>query len=617
MINIIDTPGHVDFTVEVERSLRVLDGGVVIFDGVSGVESQSETVWRQADKYHVPRIAFVNKLDRVGADFQRCLDMMVDRLGARPAAIQMPIGAEAAFVGVVDLLRRRAIVWEDDLGTRMDEQAIPASLCAEAEARREQLVELIAETDEELTLRYLEGGEISVEALQAALRRATLSAQLVPVLCGAALRNKGIQPLLDAIVAYLPSPLDKPPVLGTAPASGAVLACPPDPAAPLAALAFKIVSDPFAGKLTYFRVYSGTLSSGSSILNATKRQRERVGRLVRMHANHREDVEAVGAGAIGAAVGLRSTTTGDTLCAPERPVLLESITFPDSVIMQAIEPKTKTDQERMSTALSRLAEEDPTFRARVDPETGQTIIAGMGELHLEVLVDRLLREFHVEANVGRPQVAYKETITRSVQAEGRYVRQTGGHGQYGHVWIQLDPLERGAGFEFVDKITGGVIPRMFIPAIEQSLRNALETGGRHGYPLVDLRATLYDGSYHEVDSTEMAFAIAAAMALRSGVERAGPILLEPIMRVEVVVPDQFLGEVMGDLNARRGRIGGVVPRGTAQVITAMVPLAEMFGYVNALRSLTQGRGTYTMEFAHYEPTTASVAERVPVAAGRR
>jgi len=616
-VNIIDTPGHVDFTVEVERSLRVLDGGVVVFDGVSGVEPQTETVWRQADKYVVPRICFANKMDRTGANFWQCVDQIRERLGANPAVTQLPIGLEQTFRGVVDLLTQQAIVYTDDLGTTSQRTDIPADIVAEAQTQRERLVEQIAETDEELTLKYLEGEDISTDDLKAALRRATLAAKLVPVLCGAALRNKGVQLLLDAVIDYLPSPLDVPPIVGITPGTDREEERRASDDEPFAALAFKIVADPFAGKLTYFRVYSGRASAGSYVLNSTKGQRERLGRLVRMHANDREDVEEVFAGEIAAAIGLKTTTTGDTLCAENKPILLEAIPFPEPVIKQAIEPKTKGDQDKMALALQRLAEEDPTFRASTDQETGQTVIEGMGELHLEVLVDRMLREFKVVANVGRPQVAYKETITKRVQAEGRFVRQTGGKGQYGHVWLDVEPLERGVGFEFVNKIVGGAVPREYVPAVEQGVRGALQTGGRYGYPLVDLRATIYDGSYHEVDSSEMAFQIAGSMALKAGVEKAGPVLLEPIMRVEVVVPEQFLGDVIGDLNARRGRIEGIDTRANAQVIKAMVPLAEMFGYVGQLRSMTSGRGAYSMEFAHYEPVSASVAEEVLAKAARR
>ncbi|MGH2354971.1 MAG: elongation factor G [Chloroflexota bacterium] len=615
-INIIDTPGHIDFTAEVERSLRVLDGGIVVFDGVSGVEPQSETVWRQADKYRVPRICFVNKMDRTGADFWACVAQIKERLGANAAVVQVPIGSESSYRGNVDLLTQQAYLYTDDLGTIGEATDIPDNMQAEAQQQRERLIETIAETDEELTLKYLEGEELTVEDLKAGLRRATLSGKLVPVLCGAALRNKGVQRLLDAVVEYLPSPLDVPPIVGTVPGTDREEERGPSDDEPFSALAFKIVADPFAGKLTYFRVYSGKATAGSYVLNSTKGQRERLGRLVRMHANDREDVEEVYAGEIAAAIGLKTTSTGDTLCAESNPILLESITFLEPVIHQAVEPKTKGDQDKMGVALQRLSEEDPTFRAETNPDTGQTIIAGMGELHLEVIVDRMLREFRVEANIGRPQVAYKETITRRVQSEGRFVRQTGGKGQYGHVWLDLEPLERGTGFEFVNKVVGGAVPREYIPAVEQGIRDSLQTGGRVGYPLVDLRATLYDGSYHEVDSSEMAFSIAGSMALKAGVEKASPVLLEPIMRVEVVVTEQFMGDVIGDLSARRGRIEGMETRANAQVIKAMVPLAEMFGYVGNLRSITSGRGTYSMEFAHYEPATASVAEEVMAKARR-
>ncbi len=609
-INIIDTPGHIDFTAEVERSLRVLDGGIVVFDGVSGVEPQSETVWRQADKYRVPRICFVNKMDRTGANFWQCVDQIRERLGAVPAVVQLPIGSEQSFQGIIDLFSQRAFIYTDDLGATSEETEIPAPLQAEAAAQRDRLFEAIAETDEELTLKYLEGETLPVEELKAALRHATLVGKLVPVFCGAALRNKGVQPLLDGVIDYLPSPQDVPPIRGTVPVTGEVEERPAWDEAPFAALAFKIVADPFAGKLTYFRVYSGTASAGSYVLNSTKGGRERLGRLVRMHANEREDVEEVYAGEIAAAIGLKATTTGDTLCAENKPILLESISFLEPVISQAVEPKTKSDQDKMGVALQRLAEEDPTFRAETNPDTGQTVISGMGELHLEVIVDRMLREFRVEANIGRPQVAYKETVTRRVQSEGRFVRQTGGKGQFGHCWLDVEPLERGAGFEFVNKIVGGAIPREYISAVEQGVRAALPNAGRAGYPLVDVRTTLYDGSYHEVDSSEMAFQIAGSMALKAGVEKAGPVLLEPIMRVEVVVPEAFMGDVIGDLSARRGRIEGMEARANAQVIKAMVPLAEMFGYVGHLRSITSGRGTYSMEFAHYEPVTAAVAEEV-------
>lgn len=615
-INIIDTPGHVDFTVEVERSLRVLDGGVVVFDGVAGVEPQSETVWRQADKYGVPRICFVNKMDRTGANFWACVDQVRERLGARPAVLQMPIGLEQSFRGVADILRMRAIMYTDDKGETPVVSELPADMVADVTTARQQLVELVAETDDALMEKFFDGSEITEAELVAALRSATVTGKLVPVFCGAALKNKGVQPLLDAIVTYLPSPKDVPPMVGTLPGTETEVVRRADDSEPFSALAFKIVADPFAGKLTYFRVYSGRATAGSYAENTTKGRRERLGRLVRMHANNREDVDEVFAGEIAAAIGLKETTTGDTLSDENSPVILESITFPEPVISQAIEPKTKGDQDKMAIALSRLSEEDPTFRASTDRETGQTVIEGMGELHLEVIVDRMMREFKVEANVGKPQVAYKETISRRVQQEGKFVRQSGGKGQFGHVWLDIEPLERGAGFEFASKVVGGSVPREYVPAVEEGIRAALGSAGKAGYPLVDLRATLYDGSYHEVDSSEMAFQIAGSMALKAAIEKAGATLLEPMMRVEVVVPEAFMGDAIGDLNSRRGRIEGMDSRGNAQVIKAMVPLAEMFGYVGNLRSITSGRGTYSMEFAHYEPASASVAETV-VARSRR
>jgi elongation factor G len=615
-INIIDTPGHVDFTVEVERSLRVLDGGVVVFDGVAGVEPQSETVWRQADKYGVPRICFVNKMDRTGANFWACVDQVRERLGAKPAVLQMPIGLEQSFRGVADVLRMRATIYNDDKGENPVVTELPADMVADVATARQQLIELVAETDDSLMEKFFDGTEITDDELITALRAATLTGKLVPVFCGAALKNKGVQPLLDAIVTYLPSPKDVPPITGTVPGTDTEIVRRADDSEPFSALAFKIVADPFAGKLTYFRVYSGRVTSGSYAENTTKGRRERLGRLVRMHANNREDVEEVFAGEIAAAIGLKETTTGDTLADETNPVILESITFPEPVISQAIEPKTKGDQDKMAIALSRLSEEDPTFRASTDRETGQTVIEGMGELHLEVIVDRMMREFKVEAHVGKPQVAYKETIARRVQHEGKFVRQSGGKGQFGHVWLDIEPLERGAGFEFASKVVGGSVPREYVPAVEEGIRAALGSAGKAGYPLVDLRATLYDGSYHEVDSSEMAFQIAGSMALKGAIEKAGATLLEPMMRVEVVVPEAFMGDAIGDLNSRRGRIEGMDSRGNAQVIKAMVPLAEMFGYVGNLRSITSGRGTYSMEFAHYEPTSASVAETV-VARSRR
>ena len=588
----------------------------VVFDGVAGVEPQSETVWRQADKYGVPRICFVNKMDRTGANFWACVDQVRERLGARPAVLQMPIGLEQSFRGVADILRMRAIMYTDDKGETPVVSELPADMVADVTTARQQLVELVAKTDDALMEKFFDGSEITEAELVAALRSATLTGKLVPVFCGAALKNKGVQPLLDAIVTYLPSPKDVPPMVGTLPGTETEVVRRADDSEPFSALAFKIVADPFAGKLTYFRVYSGRATAGSYAENTTKGRRERLGRLVRMHANNREDVDEVFAGEIAAAIGLKETTTGDTLSDENSPVILESITFPEPVISQAIEPKTKGDQDKMAIALSRLSEEDPTFRASTDRETGQTVIEGMGELHLEVIVDRMMREFKVEANVGKPQVAYKETISRRVQQEGKFVRQSGGKGQFGHVWLDIEPLERGAGFEFASKVVGGSVPREYVPAVEEGIRAALGSAGKAGYPLVDLRATLYDGSYHEVDSSEMAFQIAGSMALKAAIEKAGATLLEPMMRVEVVVPEAFMGDAIGDLNSRRGRIEGMDSRGNAQVIKAMVPLAEMFGYVGNLRSITSGRGTYSMEFAHYEPASASVAETV-VARSRR
>jgi elongation factor G len=609
-INIIDTPGHVDFTVEVERSLRVLDGAVVLLTAVEGVQPQSETVWRQADRYHVPRIVFVNKMDRTGADFTRVVEMLRDRLGANAVPVQMPIGAEDSFQGVIDLIRMRSIVYLDDLGTRSDETEIPPGLVEQAEGLREQLIEAAAEADDALLHRYLEGGPIAEEEIRAAVRRGTLTARLVPVLCGSSFRNKGVQPLLDAIIEYLPSPMDLPPVAGIHPRDGAAEARLPSAAAPFAALAFKIVTDPYVGKLTYFRVYSGRLESGSYVYNANKGQRERVSRILEMHANHREDIPEVWAGNVVAAVGLRVTTTGDTLCDEAAPIVLEAIHFPDPVIAVAVEPKTKADEEKLTASLAKLAEEDPTFKVRFDSETGQTLISGMGELHLEIIVDRLLREFKVEANVGRPQVAYKETIRQPARAEGRYIRQTGGRGQYGHVELEVEPLGRGVGIEFEDEIKRGAIPREFISAVEAGIREAAEGGILAGYPLVDLRVVLVDGSFHEVDSSEMAFKIAASLGFKEAARKAQPVLLEPIMRVEVITPEGYMGEVIADLNSRRGRIAAMEQQGTARVIRVLVPLAEMFGYATALRSGTQGRATYTMEPSHYEEMPASIAEVV-------
>jgi len=612
-INLIDTPGHIDFTAEVQRSLRVLDGGVVVFDAVAGVQPQSETVWRQADRFGVPRLAFVNKMDRVGANFERTIEMIIERLGAKPVAIQMPIGAESSFVGFVDLMKMKEVVYGEDVDAPPEEREIRAELKAEAQRRHAAMVEATAETDEALTTKYLEGHEISVEELAPALRRATISGKIVPVLCGAALRNKGVQAVLDAVVDYLPSPLDIPAVRGTNPDDPKKEETRrADENEPTAALAFKIVTDPYVGRLAYVRVYSGKLATGQALLNTARRnQRERIGRLVRMHANSREEAEEVLAGDIAAIIGPKNTFTGDTLCDPAKPILLEAIKFPEPVISVAIEPRTKADQDKMAEALRRLSEEDPTFRVRTDEETGQTLISGMGELHLDVIVDRMVREFKVWANVGKPQVAYRETITRPVKAEGRFVRQTGGRGQYGHVWLELEPMEKGKGFEFENDIVGGVIPKEYIPAVEKGIVEALDSGVIAGYPVVDVKARLVDGSYHEVDSSEMAFKIAGSMAFKAGVQRGGPVLLEPIMKVEVVIPENFMGDVIGDLSARRAHIEGMDPRiGGATAIRAFVPLATMFGYATDLRSATQGRGTFTMEFDHYDQLPANIAEQV-------
>jgi elongation factor G len=610
-INIIDTPGHIDFTAEVQRSLRVLDGGVVVFDAVAGVEPQSETVWRQADRFNVPRICFVNKMDRVGADFERTIQMIVDRLGARPVAVQMPIGSEDSFAGIIDLIDVDAVTYIDDLGTKSEETEIPETYREEAERLRRQLVERVAETDEALTEKFILEEEITPGELRAALRQATIRGELVPVLCGSALRNKGVQRVLDAVVDYLPSPLDVPPIVGQDPKTGELVECPSDPKAPFAALAFKIVTDPYVGRLAYVRVYSGAVKSGANTYNATKGKKERVGRLLQMHANQRQEIDSLSAGDIGAVLGFKETFTGDTLADPSRQVVLEAIKFPEPVISVAIEPKTKADQDKMAEALKKLAEEDPTFRVRVDDSTGQTLISGMGELHLEVLVDRMLREFRVMAKVGRPQVAYRETITRPARAQGRYVRQTGGRGQYGDVLLEVDPLPKGAGFDFESKIVGGAIPKEYIPAVEQGVRGAIESGVLAGYPMVDFKAILVDGSYHEVDSSEMAFKIAGSMALKEAVQKAGPVLLEPVMKVEVVVPEGFTGDVVGNLSSRRGNIEGMEPRGVGmQAIQAHVPLAEMFGYATDVRSMTQGRGTFTMEFDHYDQVPETLAQQI-------
>ncbi|HLJ59292.1 MAG TPA: elongation factor G [bacterium] len=609
-INIIDTPGHVDFTAEVERSLRVLDGAIVVLSAVEGVQPQSETVWRQADRYGVPRIVFVNKMDRTGADFFRTVGMIKERLEARAVPVQLPVGAEDGFEGVVDLIKMTSIIYTDDLGTRSDQVEIPASLRPVAEKYREALVEAAAEMDDRLTEKYLEGTPLTDEEIVGALRKGTISTKIIPVLCGTSFRNKGVQPLLDAVVGYLPSPLDIPPVQGVNPETEQTETRAADPSVPFCGLAFKIVTDPYVGKLTYFRVYSGTLQSGSYVYNATRRTRERVSRILQMHANHREDIPQVTAGNVVAAVGLKVTTTGDTLCDEAHPIVLESIKFPEPVISVAVEPKTRQDEEKLGASLAKLAEEDPTFKVRFDPETAQTIISGMGELHLEIITDRLLREFKVEANVGRPQVAYRETIRKAAKAEGRYIRQTGGRGQYGHVFLEVEPLERGSGIEFVDKITGGRIPREFIPPVQAGVREAADGGVLAGYPMVDVRATLTDGSYHDVDSSEMAFKIAGSMAFKAAAQAASPVLLEPMMKVEAVTPDQYMGDVIGDLNARRGRIMAMEQRGALRIVQAEVPLSEMFGYATALRSNTQGRATYTMEFSHYEEVPNNIAQEL-------
>lgn len=611
-INIIDTPGHIDFTAEVQRSLRVLDGGVVIFDAVQGVEPQSETVWRQADRYKVPRICFVNKMDRVGASYERTIEMIRQRLGANPIAVQMPIGVENSFKGVVDLILNKAIIWEDDLGKEPKESEIPVDLKVPAAEMRERMIEQIAETDDALTLKYLEGEEIPVDELKAALRRAVIRGAATPVFCGSSLRNKGVQPVLDAVVDYLPSPADIPPVKGVNPHTGETIERPPEDDAPLSALVFKIVTDPYVGRLAYFRVYSGKITQGSTVYNSAKGNRERIGRLLRMYADRREDITEVLAGDIGAVLGLKNSFTGDTLCDAANQILLENIAFPEPVISVAIEPKTAADQDKMGEALHKLAEEDPTFRVRADEDTGQTIISGMGELHLEVLVDRMLREFRVQARVGRPQVSYRESITLPVKrAEMRYVKQTGGRGQYGHVVLELEPGEPGSGVIFENKIVGGVIPKEYIPAVEKGVKEAAEAGVIAGYPVTDVVVRLYDGSFHEVDSSEMAFKIAGSMAFKEGVQKGAPVLQEPIMKVEVIVPEEFLGEVIGQLNARRGEILGIEARpGNAQAVRAMVPLAEMFGYATDLRSATQGRGVFNMEFDHYARVAENVARAI-------
>ena len=610
-INIIDTPGHVDFTIEVERSLRVLDGAVAIFDAGQGVEPQSETVWRQADKYKVPRIAFINKMDKVGADFLESVKSMVDRLGANPIAVQLPIGAENTFRGPIDLISMKAVYFDDEtLGAKYVIDEIPDELRSLAQEYRDKMIEKLADCDEDVMEKYIAGEEVTIDEIKKALRHGTIEMKLTPVLCGSSFKNKGVQLLLDAIMDYLPSPLDLPPVHGIDPDKDTEIERRADDNEPFSALAFKIMTDPYVGQLTYFRVYSGVLNSGSYVFNSTKDTTERIGRLLKMHANKREEIKSVYCGEIAAAVGLKNTTTGDTLCDKDKPIILEKMEFPEPVIGIAIEPKTKTDQERMGVALQKLAQEDPSFRVKSDEETGQTIISGMGELHLEIIVDRMLREFKVEANVGKPQVAYRETIKGKVESEGRYIRQTGGRGQYGHVWITVEAQTPGEGFVFENKIVGGSVPREYIPAVEKGIREALDSGVLAGYPVVDVKVSLFDGSYHDVDSSEMAFKIAGSMAFKDGAKRANPVLLEPIMALEVTVPEEYMGDVIGDINSRRGRIQAVKPRSAAQIITAEAPLSEMFGYATDLRSLSQGRATFTMQFARYEEIPRNISEQI-------
>ena len=608
-VNIIDTPGHVDFTVEVERSLRVLDGAVAVLDAQSGVEPQTETVWRQATTYGVPRVVFVNKMDKTGADFLYSVKTLHDRLGANALPIQLPIGAEDDFEGIIDLVEMKQYMYTNDLGTDIQVGEIDAAHLEDAEMYRDQLIEAVSNLDEELMMKYLEGEEISIEELKAAIRRATINVELFPVLCGSAFKNKGVQLMLDAVIDYLPAPTDIPAIKGTL-EDGTEVERHASDEEPFAALAFKVMTDPFVGKLTFFRVYSGTIQSGTYVLNSTKGKRERVGRLLQMHANSRQEISEVYAGDIAAAVGLKDTTTGDTLCDPDHEVILESMVFPEPVISLSVEPKSKADQDKMGIALQKLAEEDPTFRTHTDEETGETIISGMGELHLDIIVDRMRREFKVEANIGAPQVAYRETFTQAADVEGKFVRQSGGRGQYGHVWIKFEPQEPGAGYEFVDAVVGGVVPREYIGSVDAGLKDALQNGQLSGFPVVDVKATLFDGSYHDVDSSEMAYKIAASMALKNAYEKCKPVLLEPVMKVEVVIPDEYLGDVMGDITSRRGRLDGMEARGNAQVIRAYVPLSEMFGYATALRSNTQGRGNYSMEMDHYEQVPKSIADEV-------
>lgn len=613
VINIIDTPGHVDFTIEVERSLKVLDGAVAVFCAVSGVQPQSETVWRQADKYKVPRIAFVNKMDRTGANFYRVLDMMRDRLGAKPVAVQIPIGAEENYKGVVDLIEMKAYVWggnDDDFGIKFEEIEIPADLKAKADEYRIKMLESVVEADESTLEKYLEGHEISCDEIVLAIRKGTCAMMFNPVLCGTAFKYKGVQKLLDAVVAYLPSPMDILPIKGIDPKTGDIIERKALDDEPFSALAFKIMTDPYMGQLAYFRVYSGVLEAGNYILNSSKDKKERIGRLLKMHSNKREEIKEIRAGDICATVGLKFTTTGDTLCDEAKPVILESMEFPEPVISIAIEPKTKADQDKLSSALAKLASEDPSFKVKVDEETGQTVISGMGELHLEIIVDRLKREFKVEANIGNPQVAYRETMRKTVKSEGKYIKQSGGKGNYGHCWLEIAPQAPGVGFLFENKVVGGTIPKEYIPAINKGIVEAMETGIIAGYPVVDCKVSVFDGSYHDVDSNEMAFKIAASMAFKDGMRAASPVLLEPIMKVEVVVPDEYMGDVMGDLSARRGKIEGMNMQGNAQVINAMVPLKEMFGYSTVLRSFSQGRATYTMQFDHYEEVPNNIAEEI-------
>ena len=609
-INIIDTPGHIDFTAEVQRSLRVLDGAVVIFDGVAGVEPQSETVWRQADKFKVPRICFVNKLDRMGASFDRAVDSIWERLSPNAVILQLPIGLEGNFKGVIDLLTMKALYFEGDFGERVVEKEIPGDLLEAAKEQRKKTIEKIVAEDESILEKYLGENEVSVEEIRDTLRKATISYKLIPVFCGSSLKNIGVQPLLDAVCYYLPSPVDLPPVKGTDPKTGKEIERKPKDDEPFSSLVFKVATDPYVGTLSYFRVYSGYLKRGSYLLNTTANEKERIGRILRMHSNSREEVEEIFAGDIAATVGLKCTSTGHTLCDESRPIVLEKITFPEPVISISIEPKTKADQDKLAASLKKLSEEDPTFRVKQDSETGQTIVSGMGELHLEIIADRLKREFNVEASIGRPEVAYKETITQEAKAEGKYIRQSGGRGQYGHVWLRLEPLKRGEGFKFIDEIKGGIIPKEFIPAVGKGVKEAMDKGIVAGYPMVDLSVALYDGSFHEVDSSEMAFKIAGSMAFQSAAKRAKPVLLEPIMKLEVIIPPQFFGDVIGDLSARRGRIEETKDRVNLKVIDAMVPLAEMFGYATSLRSLTEGRGTFTMEFSRYEQVPANIVQQI-------